>query len=283
MTGGSPAGSPAHGTSAHGASAGAVEVLGTALPLAVLVGGAACYLVLAARRRRDPRGWPAARTGCLLAGAGLLGAALLWPAGPFPAGDFRGHMLQHLTIGMVAPLLLVLAAPITLLLRSLPPARARGIGRLLHRRPVRVLAHPASALVLSLGGVTVLYFTPLYRLAAADEAVHTAVHLHFLLAGYLFAWVVAGPDPAPRRPSVRTRLVVLGLAVAGHAVLSQLLYAGLFTQVPVPAVQRQGAAELMYYGGDLATLALAVALVVRWRPRVRAGAPARSGASAPPR
>lgn len=46
---------------------------------------------------------------------------------------------------------------------------------------------------------------------------------HVFTAGYLFAWVIAGPDPAPRRPSVPARLVVLGVAVAGHAVLSQLL------------------------------------------------------------
>lgn len=278
MTGGSPVGSLAHGS-----PAGSVGMIGTALPLVVLAGGAAGYLVLAVRRRREALGWPAARVGCLLAGVGLLAAAVLRPAGPFPVGDFRGHMLQHLTVGMVAPTLLVLAAPMTLLLRTLPAAGGRRLGRLLHRRPVRLLTHPVTALALTLGGPAVLYFSALYRVAAADGTVHAAVHLHFLLAGYLFAWVVAGPDPAPHRPSVPARLVVLGVAVAGHAILSQMLYAGLFTDLPVPAGQRRGAAELMYYGGDLATLALAVVLVGRWRPRVSSAGRGRSGTSAPPR
>ena len=90
---------------------------------------------------------------------------------------------------------------------------------------------------------------------------HGLVHAHFFAAGYLFAWVIAGPDPAPRRPSVPIRLVVLGFAIAAHAVLSQLLYAGIFVQLPVPAAERQAAGELMYYGGDIAELLLALALV----------------------
>lgn len=100
------------------------------------------------------------------------------------------------------------------------------------------------------------------------------MHAHFLAAGHLFAWVVAGPDPAPRRPSVPARLVVLGVAIVGHAALSQLLYAGALVQVSAPADDRRTGAELMYYGGDVAELALAVALVTTWRPR-RAASTAR--------
>ncbi|MBB4908609.1 cytochrome c oxidase assembly protein [Actinophytocola algeriensis] len=53
------------------------------------------------------------------------------------------------------------------------------------------------------------------------------MHLHFLVAGYLFAWLIAGPDPAPHRPGVPARLVLLGVAIAVHATLAQLMYAGI--------------------------------------------------------
>jgi putative membrane protein len=86
-------------------------------------------------------------------------------------------------------------------------------------------------------------------------------HLHFLVSGYLFAWVVAGPDPAPRRPSVPVRLVLLGIAIAAHAVLSQLMYAGVLPGPAAPPEQVRGAAELMYYGGDIAELLLAFAML----------------------
>ena len=76
-----------------------------------------------------------------------------------------------------------------------------------------------------------------------SEALHRLVHLHFLAAGYLFAYSIAGPDPAPHRPSVPARLVILGVAIAAHALLAQLLYAGLFVQVPVPGAELRGAAR----------------------------------------
>jgi putative membrane protein len=176
-------------------------------------------------------------------------------------------MVQHLLIGMLAPLGLVLGAPVTLLLRSLPARHGRVIGRMLRSPPAHVLGHPVTALLLNFGGLAALYCTPLYAAAGTHPVLHDAVHVHFLLAGYLFAWVIAGPDPAPRRPSVKARLVILGVAVAGHAILSQLLYAGILVQVAVPVEQLHGGAVLMYYGGDIAELLLALALVTTWRPR----------------
>ena len=82
-----------------------------------------------------------------------------------------------------------------------------------------------------------------------------------MLSGFLFAWAVAGADPAPHRPAVTVRLVVLGLAIAAHATLSQLLYAGALVRIPATAADRQAGATIMYYAGDLAELLLAFAVV----------------------
>jgi putative membrane protein len=253
---------PAHGTSHPGA--GGREAL---VPLLAVVLVALLYVVLASRRRREQRGWSSWRTASFLSGLALLVLALVPALSPYPAGNFRGHMHQHLLIGMLAPLGLVLGAPVTLLLRSLPRRRARQLGRALRSRPAHLVANPVTALILTLGGLTALYFTPLYELTSENDLLHHLVHAHFLAAGYLFAWVIAGPDPAPRRPSVPVRLVVLGIAIAGHSVVSQLMYAGAFVQVPVPVDQLRAGGELMYYGGDIAELLLALALVTSWRPR----------------
>jgi putative membrane protein len=223
------------------------------------------------------RRWNHWRTASLVAGALLVAVALSPPVDELADGDFRWHMVQHLLLGMYAPLLLVLGAPMTLLLRTLGVRSARRLGWLLHLPPMRVLTHPVTALVLSAGGMYVLYGTPLYRVAAEQPVVHALVHLHFLLSGCLFAWVIAGPDPAPRRPPVPYRLVVLGIAVAAHAALAQLLYAGWVFDIEAPASQVRGAAEVMYYGGDIAEILLALALVTTWRPR-RAGASRANGA-----
>jgi len=258
---------------AHGgaASTGGPEAFLPAVVLGLTAAAAGSYAVLARRQARRHGSWSGWRTVSFVTGAGLLGMALVPALSPFPAGDFRGHMLQHLLIGMYAPLLLVMGAPATLLLRTLPPRHGRVLGRLLHVAPLRVVTHPVTALVLNLGGLLVLYLTPLYVATTQRPVLHHLVHLHFLVAGYLFAHAIAGPDPAPRRPSVTARLVVLGVAVTGHAVLSQLLYAGALVQVPVSAVELRGAGELMYYGGDIAELLLALAMLTTWRRPRAAG------------
>ncbi|MET9296063.1 cytochrome c oxidase assembly protein [Streptomyces sp. NPDC003077] len=244
-------------------------VAGVLLPFLLIV-GYLCF-VSRARRRNPARPWRARRTVAFLVGAGLLAVALLPPLASFAHRDFRGHMLQHLLIGMYAPLALVLGAPVTLLLRGLPTGAARRLSRLVHSGPVRVLARPVVALALSVGSLGALYFTPLYDATAGRPVAHGLLHLNFLLSGCLFAWVIAGLDPAPNRPSVPVRLVVLGVAVAAHATLSQLLYAGVGVGVHAPGGQVRGGAEIMYYGGDIAELLLAGALIATWRPDRRRG------------
>jgi putative membrane protein len=229
----------------------------------VVIAVAMGYEWLGIRATVRGRRWSSWRTASFLTGCLLLVVALA-PAGH---GDFVDHMARHLLVGMLAPLALVLGAPVTLVLRTVSPAAGRAVGRLLHTRTLRVVAHPVTALCLNVGGLALLYVTPLYTRTLADPSLHRAVQVHFLAAGYLFAWVVAGPDPAPRRPSVPARLVVLGAAVAAHAVLAQLLYAGALVHIPATIEQRQGGATLMYYGGDIAELLIAFALVSSWRPR----------------
>jgi putative membrane protein len=247
---------------------------GVAAPALAAMSLAIAYEARTLWPARDGRPWPWWRTAFFLSGCALLVLAFAPGALPYPHADLRGHVSRHLLIGMLAPLCLVLGAPITLLLRTLPARHGVRVGGLLRTWPVHLAAHPVTALLLSVGGLAVLYLTPLYRATTVDPFLHRLVDLHFLLSGYLFAWVVAGPDPAPRRPNVPVRLVILGVAVAAHAILSQLMYAGAYVQVSGPVGQRQTAATLMYYGGDIAELLLALALVSGWRPRARRGATA---------
>ncbi|MEU6432338.1 cytochrome c oxidase assembly protein [Microbispora sp. NPDC046973] len=249
----------------HGAHvAGLSGVLPPVLVLLVYL-----HLARRARRRNPVVGWSRWRTAGFATGLALLAVALLPPVASFAHADFRGHMAQHMLVGMYAPLALVLGAPVTLLLRTLPVAGARRLSAVVHSRPGRLLTHPATALLLSTGSLVPLYFTPLYDGVAARPAGHWLLHAHFLLSGFLFAYVIAGPDPAPARPGVRARLVSLGCAIAVHAVVAQLMYGGFWVDVHAPVPEVQGGAEIMYYGGDIAELLLAAALVSTWRPERR--------------
>jgi putative membrane protein len=232
--------------------------------LFVIVIGAA-YVLLARKQRASARGWDGWRTLLFATGCALLILGFSPQVLPFGEGDFRKHMLQHLLLAMLAPTGLVMAAPLTLLLCTLPARYAKMITSALCSSWVAIFSTPVVALVLNLGGMA-LTFTHLYTAMMMHPALHYLVHVHFVAAGCLYTWVIAGPDPAPHRPSVPVRLVILAIAVVIHSVLAQMLFAGWHVAVPAPPAQLQHAAVLMYYGGDIAEMLLAFALVTTWYP-----------------
>lgn len=236
------------------------------LPLALVGLITLAYLLAARRQRRRGNGWNRWRNAFFLLGSALLAQAVAPPVMAWAHHDLNGHMALHLVMGMLAPLAWVLAAPVTLLLRSLPQAASRRVAGCLRSGPVRVVSHPLSALLLNIGGMYLLYLTPLYALSLHNAFLHYWVHLHFLVAGYLFCWVIlAGPDASPHRLSLRFRLGVLFLSMAAHALLGKLMYGYHWPRGTDHSVAEiQAAAQMMYYGGDLAEVLLAVALLIMW-------------------
>lgn len=239
------------------------------VPLMLVALVAFLYATAAWRQRVGGRAWSGWRTASFMAGCGILSVSMLPQYLPFPEGDFRQHMFQHIMMGMLAPLGLVMAAPVTLTLKTVPARYGRIITTVLQSRLFHLWANPVTALALNIGGMAALYFTSLYYEMMMQPWLHYVVHFHFVAAGCLYTWVIAGPDPAPRRPSVPARLIVLGVAVLMHSVMAQMLYAGLFIDLPIPPDHLKHAAELMYYGGDITEMLLAFALVSTWRPSAK--------------
>ncbi|WP_205501468.1 cytochrome c oxidase assembly protein [Rufibacter psychrotolerans] len=235
------------------------------IPLLLIALVLALYLAAVAVMRQKHRPWSGWRSLSFGGGLVLLFVALLPPLMQLAHHDIRGHMVQHLLVGMLAPLGLVLGAPVTLALNTLPRSLAKLLTRLLGSSFFHVISHPVTALLLNIGGMYALYLTPLYNATLTSPALHHLLHLHFLAAGYLFTWSIAGPDPAPRRPGFRVRALVLFVSIAAHAYLSKVMYAFLYPQhSPHGADQIRAAAKLMYYGGDFSELLLAVAFFAAW-------------------
>ncbi|TCD22487.1 cytochrome c oxidase assembly protein [Pseudomonas sp. IC_126] len=226
------------------------------------------YVLGVYRQRRRRKVWSCSRLVSFTFGCVLLVFALSPPMLEWGHADLRGHMSQHLLLGMFAPIALMLGAPGTLLLRSVPATTARRIMEIASTLPVRCLTHPIAALLLDIGALYLLYLTPLYRLSFSEPLLHLWLHVHFVLAGYLFSWSIAGPDPAPYRPDMRVRLAVLFVATAAHAVLGKLMYAyGFPRNAGHDLAEIEVAAQLMYYGGDFAELLLAIVFFAAWYRR----------------
>jgi putative membrane protein len=228
------------------------------------------YATAATRQLRSGRRWSLWRSGSFFCGVMLVVLALLPSHAHHSDFAFSAHMNQHLLIGMLAPTFLVMGAPVSLALRTLPQPLGRWCVGLLHSPPLRIWCHPLTALALNFGGMFLLYLTPLYRLSLDHPWLHHFIHLHFLLAGYLFAWSLVGPDPGPRRLRFAARLGILLLAMASHGLFSKLMYIHQFPfNTPHSSADIRAAAQRMYYGGDGAEVLLAILLFHQRYARVR--------------
>lgn len=231
-----------------------MTVLAVVLATAVYLGAAHLVPVL-----RDRPRWPVLRSAAWVGGAACVVVA---SSGPLATahGDLRAHMAGHLLLGMVAPLLLVLARPVTLALRTLPLASARRLSRVLRSAPLRVLGDPFVAVGLNAAGLWLLYGTGLLTAMAHSPGLHALVSVHVLLTGWLATAAVLALDPAPHRRGVVARAVALAAGAAAHDVLAKTLYA----HPPAGTVRAEDGAELMYNGGTVVHLAVAAVLWRQW-------------------
>ena len=249
---------------------GAVRCPGRPRPGRAAAGYAAALWATRGRNR-----WPVHRTVAWCAGVACAGAALIGPVARAAHTSFTAHMAGHLLLGMLAPLLLVLGAPVTLALRALPVSRARSVTRLLRTPVVRVITHPVVAGALTAGGLWALYTTDLYPMTHTSVLLHGLVHAHIFLAGYVFTAALVGVDPDPHRATVPVRAAVLVVFIAAHSVLAKWLYA--HPPAGVEAVDGRAGAQLMYYGGDVVDVTLIVLLLGGWYTATRPREPTLQG------
>ncbi|GAA4144952.1 cytochrome c oxidase assembly protein [Actinomadura keratinilytica] len=190
--------------------------------LVVVLGG--LYLAGVVRLRRRGDSWPVLRTVSWLFGLLTIVAVTQTGVARYAPVMFSVHMAEHMVLSMLTPIFLVAAAPVTLALRALPPARVRGdrgprewLTALLHSRYISVVTHPGVATVIFVASTFALYFTPLFQAAMRNHLGHIAMTVHFLAAGSLFFWVLIGVDPAPRRLPYPGRLLLLFVTMPFHA------------------------------------------------------------------
>lgn len=239
-----------------------------ALAIAVLAG---TWLTL--RRRRGD--WPAGRSAAAL--AAFLAAVVATQSGiaTHDTESFTAHVVQHVLLGMAVPFLAALAAPVTLVLQAADPSTRRVVRLALRHRLARVLGHPLVGFAIFGASLAVLTFSPLLDVAARNDLVHLAVHVHVVVVGCLFVWPLVGVDPMPERPGHGARLLIVLASVPFHAFVGAALLSAsqpLFDAYPLLDDQRR-AAGLLWGAGELFTVAVAAVVSRDWyRAEQRAGA-----------
>lgn len=234
----------------------------SAQTLVPIGGPAALYVVGRARIGRRGVRWPVRRDVAFTLGLLCIALAI---ASPLAADDerFSVHAVQHLLLGMVAPLAFACAAPVTLLLRAGSASARRRLVAVLSSPTVRALSWAPVGAALSVAGMVGLYLTPLYDLTLRSAPLHEAVHAHMLLTGCLFAFALVGVDPMPGRGSFGVRVGSLLAALAVHDVLAKYLYLHPGGHADSVVDSRRGA-QVMWYGGEAIDIAVAVVLFAQW-------------------
>src|SRR5690625_1570983 len=183
----------------------------------------ALYLAGVLRLRRRGDHWPIGRTIAWFGGLATVAFTTLTGMTTYGMTMMSVHMAQHLTLMMVAPVLLVLGGPITLALRALKPARRGEKGpreyltAVTRNRVLRFVSNTIVSLLLFISRSFAVYFSGLFELAMRDHAGHWLMSLHFLLVGYLFFEVLIGIDPLPKRPPYVARIFLQLAGMAFHA------------------------------------------------------------------
>ncbi|MFI8965858.1 cytochrome c oxidase assembly protein [Streptomyces sp. NPDC053493] len=176
-----------------------------------------------ARLRRRGDAWPVSRTVFFALGVLSIALVMCTKLNDYGMVMFSVHMVQHMVISMLSPILLLLGAPVTLALRALPVAGRGSTGprelllKLLHSRYMRIVTHPAFTIPMFIASLYGLYFTPLFDFLMESTAGHIAMMIHFLMVGLVFFWPIMGVDPGPHRPGYVMRMLELFAGMPFHA------------------------------------------------------------------
>ncbi|WP_167103609.1 cytochrome c oxidase assembly protein [Mycobacterium sp. DL592] len=244
---------------------------------------AAIYVLGVVRLRRRGDAWPPGRLVAWLLGCLALLLATSSGVRAYGSAMFSVHMSEHMALNMFIPVFLVLGAPITLALRTLPAAAAgqppgprEWLMWLVHSPVSRFLSHPATAFVLFVGSLYAVYFTPLFDTLVRYHWGHEFMTVHFLITGYLFFWGIIGIDPGPRRLPFIGRLAMLFAVMPFHAffgiatmTMTSVMGHSFYSKLDLPWLssllddQHLGGA-IAWGSSELPVIVVVVALVVQW-------------------
>jgi putative copper resistance protein D len=245
----------------------------------VWVAGLYVVGVLALRRRGDS--WPVGRTiAFVVLGMGSFVFATQSGLAAYDTTLLSVHMVQHMVLSMLVPLLLALGAPVTLALRTLPPRARRVLLAVLHSRVAKVLSFAPLTLALYVVSPWALYFSGWYDASLDSTFVHEMMHVHLVTVGALFFWPLVGVDPIPGRVAYPFRMLLVFLTLPFHAFLGVTimgqdeLIAGdhyealrdgpMGSWLPSVADEQHLAGGILWSSGDLVGLLLFGVLFTQW-------------------
>ena len=214
--------------------------------------------------------------------AGLLAifVALQTPVDPLAEHYFSIHQAQHLVLRMIGPVLILLGAPMTPMLKGLPPWALFGLIRplvrnLWARRAYLFITNPILTTLLFLGFLYLWQVPTLHGMAVRNDYIHELMHSSMLISGFLFWWLVIDPKPHRSRLHPGLRVLYLGLIIIPNTLLGAgITFNGdfiydVYTEVERPfelplLIDQQLGGLLLWVVGDMMSILVAGIVMVHW-------------------
>src|SRR6266702_2084120 len=179
----------------------------------VVAAGLYLWGVRRVRRRHPARPWPLSRTALCLGGLAVVVIAIESGIGRYDDVLFWDHMVQHLLLLMVAPPLLVVGQPSTLLLHASRNPLHTWSKRVLRSRVLAAITWPPFGVALYVGVIVGTHLTGFMNLVETNSAVHDAEHALYLISGYLYFLPLIGREPIRWKVSYPSRIFLLFIAM----------------------------------------------------------------------
>ncbi len=259
----------------------------TVTGFAVIAVGLYAWGVIRVARRHPARRWPAWRTCLFVAGLAVIVLATQSGIGAYDDLLFYDHMVQHLMLLMVAPLLLIVGQPLTLLLHASRNPLHTWTKRVLRSRIASFLTWPVFGAVAYALGVMAAHLTAIASYVERNQTAHNAEHALFVIIGYLFFLPILGREPIRWRLSYPVRFVILvllmpvdtftGLALGyGSASSPGVLTGPRPAWAPSPVSDLHLGGAVMWIGGDGIMFVLMMLVFLMWSTDERASVSGRS-------
>ena len=174
-----------------------------------LFAGLYLWGVVRVARRHPARPWPLGRTAAFLGGLLVVVLATESGIGTYDDTLFWVHMIQHLMLIMIAPPLLVVGQPVTLLMHASRNPLHTWVKRIVRSGPVAWLTFPAFGVVAYAATIVGTHLTGFMNLVEAHPLVHDGEHVLYLVVGYLYFLPLIGREPIRWKVSYPMRLFLL--------------------------------------------------------------------------
>ncbi|HEY3339952.1 MAG TPA: cytochrome c oxidase assembly protein [Propionicimonas sp.] len=247
------------------------------------VGSMVAYVAGVAHVRRLGGHWPVMNVLAWLAGWGLtlyLAVSGLWM---YSTAVFSWHMLVHMTVNMLVPILCVLGAPFRLIDAASRPRAAGelpGLREVLDAvsgyRPLQRLLSPPVLWLNYVASLFLVYFTPLFPWLMKYHWAHQLMLLYFMVTGFAFFSLIVGTGHQVWKLPHLVRLALMMSIMPFHAIFAvgilsarSLIGANFYQTIDVAWVgdlmnDQNIAGQITWLTGEVPIFIAVIALSAQW-------------------